>query len=126
MQLLGLSSEEGKLDGLGWLPCPVRKFDFSSLTDKNLLKIPHMGWNFVSPVKTHTLFEDVPLPMRFYFVHSYHYVCEAEEYILAMANYGYDFPCAVGKENILGVQFHPEKSHKYGLQLLRNFAGLSS
>lgn len=120
MQLFALSSEEGSSKGLGWIPCHVKKFDFSNLINK-ALKIPHIGWNYVNPAKKHPIFENVPLPMRFYFVHSYHYICDSEKYILAKTHYGYDFVCAVLKDNIIGVQFHPEKSHKYGLQLLKNF-----
>jgi imidazole glycerol-phosphate synthase subunit HisH len=119
-QLLANSSEEGVRTGLGWIDASVVKFDFSE-SDKPL-KIPHMGWNYVNVDKKHPLFEGVPEPMRFYFVHSYHYICNDKFNILATSHYGYSFTCAVVKNNIMGVQFHPEKSHKHGMQLLRNFA----
>lgn len=81
-----------------------------------------MGWDYVKVLReSDPLFVDVPLPMRFYFVHSYHFVCKEPQDVLAVTRYGYDFASAVSRENILGVQFHPEKSHKFGMQLLRNF-----
>jgi len=119
MQLFSNTSEEGSLDGLGWIDGDVKKFNISSMNEK--LKVPHMGWNYTHQVKDHFLFKDIPQPMRFYFVHSYHYVCSLRENVLATAHYGYDFTCAIVKDNIIGVQFHPEKSHKYGMQVLRNF-----
>ena len=119
MQLFSNNSEEGNLNGLGWIDGNVKKFDFNSLKEK--LKIPNMGWNTIICIKNHFLFKDVPRPMRFYFVHSYHYVCCSKENDLAKAHYGYDFTCAIVKNNIIGVQFHPEKSHKYGMQVLKNF-----
>jgi glutamine amidotransferase len=119
MQLFANRSEEGALEGLGWIDGEVKRFNFSTI-NKNL-KIPHMGWNYIQPTKEHFLFKDVPQPMRFYFVHSYHYVCASQENVFATANYGYDFTCAIVKDNIIGVQFHPEKSHKYGMQVLKNF-----
>lgn len=119
MQLFSNMSEEGNLHGLGWIEGEVKRFDVFSMNEK--LKIPHMGWNYIHQVKDHFLFKDVPQPMRFYFVHSYHYLCSSQENVLATARYGYEFTCAIVKDNIMGVQFHPEKSHKHGMQLLRNF-----
>lgn len=119
MQLFAKSSEEGKLPGLGWIEADVKRFDFSKL--EKPLKVPHIGWNEVSLVRDHPLFDEIPFPMRFYFVHSYHYVCASDKNVLGATHYGYDFPCAVMKDNIIGVQFHPEKSHKFGMQLLKNF-----
>jgi len=120
MQLLADSSDEGKLPGLGWIPGRVKKFNFSSL--KVELPIPHMGWNYVDPVDdTFFLFKNVPRPMRFYFVHSYHFVPNDPKEVVATTDYGYSFASVVAKEHVLGVQFHPEKSHKFGKQLLKNF-----
>ncbi len=119
MQLFSNMSEEGNLHGLGWIDGDVKKFNFLSMKEK--LKVPNMGWNYIHQVKDHFLFKDVPQPMRFYFVHSYHYVCRSQVNDLAKTHYGYDFTSAIVKDNIMGVQFHPEKSHKYGMQVLRNF-----
>ena len=119
MQLFAKSSEEGKLPGLSWIDADVKRFEFSNL-NKNL-KVPHMGWNLVKSVTNHFLFEEVAIPMRFYFAHSFHYICHDESNIIATSHYGYDFACSIAKNNIFGVQFHPEKSHKYGMQVLKNF-----
>jgi glutamine amidotransferase len=118
MQLFAKKSEEGKLKGLGWIEAEVIKFKFGRETN---LKIPHMGWNNIIIKKKDNLFNGLEEESKFYFVHSYHLVCEKEEDVLATTNYGYDFPSVVKKNNILGVQFHPEKSHKYGMKLLENF-----
>ncbi len=119
MQLFSKSSEEGELPGLGWIDAEVRRFNFLSLSEN--LKVPHMGWNVVNPARDHFLFHGVAIPMRFYFAHSFHYVCGDEANIIAKSHYGYDFACSIAKNNILGVQFHPEKSHKYGMKVLKNF-----
>jgi glutamine amidotransferase len=119
MQLFSNKSEEGKLHGLSWIDGNVKKFNFISMKEKP--KIPNMGWNYIHAKKDHFLFQNIPQPMRFYFVHSFHYVCRSKENDLAKTHYGYEFTCAIVKDNIIGVQFHPEKSHKYGMQLLRNF-----
>lgn len=116
MQLLTNSSEEGKEKGLGWIDAKTVKFD---LEDKSLA-IPHMGWNRTKPTDIKNIFQYLE-DNRFYFVHSYHVVCNNKKNILAIANYGQDFTCAIYKNNIYGVQFHPEKSHKFGMQLLKNF-----
>ena len=120
MQLLFDSSEEGTLPGLAWISGRVKRFDFSG-TNVNGLKIPHMGWNLVAPKQDHPLFVGLGADARFYFVHSYHAVCSDEHHAIAFTEYGYSFACAVQKENIFGVQFHPEKSHKFGMTLLKNF-----
>jgi len=121
MQLFANMSEEGNRHGLGWIDGNVKKFNFNTSKENNeKLKIPNMGWNNVYPIKDHFLFKDIPQPMRFYFAHSYHYCCSKDNEV-AKANYGYAFSCAIVKDNIIGVQFHPEKSHKYGMQTLRNF-----
>lgn len=119
MQMLGNSSEEGQEPGLGWIDAETRRFDQASMSSD--LRIPHMGWNWVSVKRKNRLFAQYPSPPRFYFVHSYHVVCNDEADVLASCHYGINFTCAVGKNNVFGTQFHPEKSHRFGLQLLRNF-----
>lgn len=122
MQLMTNSSEEGREPGLGWFDAKTTRFNFSS--DENL-KVPHMGWNFVNPVGYSRIFEDLNGPLsRFYFVHSYFVECFDKSNILAQCTYGTEFTCAINKGNIYGVQFHPEKSHKFGMKLLKNFAEL--
>lgn len=120
MQLLSSKSEEGVLAGLDWIPSTVKKFSFTD----SALKIPHMGWNVVSPQNNNPLFENLPEDARFYFAHSYHAHCANEEHIAAITHYGYDYASAISKDNIFGVQFHPEKSHKFGMKILSNFAEL--
>lgn len=117
MQILFSSSEEGKLAGLGWINGSVKKFDFKD----SKLKVPHMGWNVARPVINHPLFNDFEDEARFYFVHSYYVQCEYKENILASTEYGHPFSSAVCKDNIFGVQFHPEKSHRFGMMLFKNF-----
>ena len=119
MQLLCKRSEEGQLPGLGWLDAEVIRFKF----DGNIanLKIPHMGWNTLTVRQPYPLFADLEAENRFYFVHSYHVVCADRGNVLAQTNYGFDFASAVVKDNIMGVQFHPEKSHKFGMRLYKNF-----
>lgn len=122
MQLMTKSSEEGSGPGLGWIDASTIRFKFGK--EKQNLKIPHMGWNTIKWKKESVLFRDMFEEPRFYFVHSYHAVCNDKEDILATTNYGYDFVSAFQRDNIIGVQFHPEKSHKFGMQVLRNFVGL--
>jgi glutamine amidotransferase len=118
-QLLGNGSEEGTEKGLGWIDMDVVKFDKEKMTDD--LKIPHMSWNEILIKKSSKLLEGLNNESRFYFVHSFHMKCNDEKDILTNTNYGYEFTSAVEKENIFGVQFHPEKSHKFGMKLLENF-----
>lgn len=118
-QLLTKGSEEGSEPGLGWINAQTIKFDLSQIGDN--LKVPHMGWNEVKLMKKSKLFEDIPEDPRFYFVHSYHIHCNEPSDIMLSTEYGYEITAAIENENILGVQFHPEKSHKFGLQLLSNF-----
>lgn len=122
MQILSASSDEGNLPGLGWIDGVVKKFDASKIN--HLTHLPHMGWNDVIPAGRNPLFYNLDILARFYFLHSYYFECKDKEKVLAVSDYGGDFACAVGSENIFGVQFHPEKSHHYGIQLLKNFANL--
>ena len=119
-QLLTEGSEEGELPGLGWIKGKTIKFREEKM-DKSL-KVPHMGWNEVETQKDSKLFEDMFEEPRFYFVHTYHIKCEEEKDVLVRSTYGYNFIAGVENENVVGVQFHPEKSHKFGLKLLTNFA----
>ena len=121
MQLLTNSSEEGVLPGLGWIPAKTLKFRF---TQDSGLKIPHMGWNRVFVKKESPLIKDLPEEPRFYFVHSYYVQCDNEEDVLTTTPYGGHFHSIVQKGNVFGAQFHPEKSHKYGMKLLANFASI--
>lgn len=120
MQILAKSSDEGKLPGLGWIDGTVKRFDGSSLPHGTHL--PHMGWNDVKPVVDGGLFKDMEQDARFYFLHSYYFECQQQSDILAVSDYGVQFSCAVNHKNVYGVQFHPEKSHHFGSQLLKNFA----
>lgn len=122
MQLLSQKSEEGNLAGLGWIDAETKKFDFTQLPSEKTLKIPHMGWNTITMRQDSPLFDEMFPENRFYFVHSFHLVCQHPEDILTTTLYGYDFVSSVAKGNILGVQFHPEKSHKFGMKVLKNFA----
>lgn len=131
MQLLFESSDEGSKPGLGLIPGHVKKFDFNELpyellSGPNRLRIPHMGWNEVkSQEKNDGVFNLSGEDLSFYFVHSYH-VCDVpKEFQLLTCHYGYDFVCGVNKNNVWGFQFHPEKSHKFGMQLFKKFAGIS-
>lgn len=121
-QLMTKSSEEGMLAGLGWVNGKTVAFDKTKVPAD--YKVPHMGWNEVEVRKNSTLFSNMPPSSRFYFVHSYHLEMENEEDVWLTANYGYDFCAAYQSDNIYACQFHPEKSHKFGLQLMRNFTAL--
>ncbi len=120
MQLLTKSSEEGKLSGLGWIPAKTIKFSFDAGSN---LKVPHMGWNEIHVVNQYPLINDLPPEPRFYFVHSYHVKAEDDKYVIARTHYGHDFDSMITNgDNIFGAQFHPEKSHKFGMKLFENFA----
>ena len=120
MQILGATSEEGKLRGLAWINGDVRLL--KSTSAEKPIRLPHMGWNDINPVGSSALFAGLAGDRRFYFLHSYYFQCEHKENILAQSEYGKTFSCAVQSKNVFGVQFHPEKSHHSGTQLLKNFA----
>jgi glutamine amidotransferase len=122
MQMLARSSDEGSLPGLGWIAGDVRRL--GSLMTDHPLPLPHMGWNDVRVVSTNPLFDQLDEGSRFYFLHSYYFACDRPDDALAVASYGREFACAVHAANIYGVQFHPEKSHRWGTRLLQNFASL--
>jgi glutamine amidotransferase len=124
MQLLADSSEEGTLPGLGWIP--ARTLAFKGRLDTDRFKVPHMGWNIVEKHNESPLtagfesFEEV----RFYFVHSYFVKCDDDRHSILKTTYGFGFDSGVQNGNIFGAQFHPEKSHSFGMRLFRNFAAL--
>ncbi len=122
MQMMAFDSEEGQSAGLGWIPGRVRLFSRGRLGD--LGRLPHMGWNDVAPVGGARLFEGLEHDSRFYFLHSYYFEPDHGQDVLANASYCGNFCCAVGRGNIYGVQFHPEKSHEWGSRLLKNFSEL--
>lgn len=117
MQLLGRKSEEGSLPGLGLIPFDNLRF---RLDDKEL-KVPHMGWDIVTFRQQNPLLEGLSGTQRYYFVHSFHAKCDSPDNVLMTCDYGYEFAAAVVSGNIYGVQFHPEKSHDFGMALLTNF-----
>ena len=122
MQMLAKSSDEGKLPGLGWIDGKVKLFDENRIQFKTLL--PHMGWNSIQPLRNNKLLDNITEQTRFYFLHSYYFICNQEEDIISNTEYGITYASAVNKNNIYGIQFHPEKSHSGGIQLLHNFAKL--
>jgi glutamine amidotransferase len=122
MQMLARASEEGRLPGLGWVKGIVKKFEFSPSTQSTC--VPHMGWNHVTPLRMNGLFAKLDSQSLFYFLHSYYFQCEKSIDIISLTDYGGAFASAVNSENVFGVQFHPEKSHRFGIQLLENFAKL--
>tara|TARA_R110001592_G_scaffold114824_6_gene315000 strand:+ start:2772 stop:3380 length:609 start_codon:yes stop_codon:yes gene_type:complete len=119
MQLFTRSSEEGKLAGLGWIPGSTRRFP-----RMEGLKVPHMGWNIGTSNTPSLLTSGVGSEPRYYFVHSYHVIVDDPTNSLMRTHYGLDFDSAIGRDNLFGVQFHPEKSHRFGMQILKNFAEL--
>ena len=121
MQILAESSEEGQRPGLGWISGRVKSL--SGLSASHDRPLPHMGWNDVAPVREHRLLAGLESHARLYFLHSFYFDAEPSS-VMAVANYGADFPCVVHSGNVFGVQCHPEKSHHWGARLLKNFAEL--
>lgn len=122
MQLMATRSEEGSEPGLGWIDADCVRFKFENGTAP--LKVPHMGWNTLQPARDSALFDGMDADSRFYFVHSFHLACRRDEDVLARTTYGYPFAASAGHDNVFGVQFHPEKSHRFGMALLQRFAAL--
>lgn len=120
-QLMTKHSQEGDVDGLGWVDATTVRFDQSKI---NGLKVPHMGWSEIHLAKNNPLWLNMPAEPRFYFVHAYHFLFENKEEVSATSTYSYDFACAFQKGNIFGTQFHPEKSHKFGMKVIENFNSL--
>lgn len=123
LQLMTTGSEEGQEPGLAWLETKTVRFQTNrTSSDKHTpIRVPHMAWNEVRILREDVLFGGLHRDARFYFVHSYH-LAESPETTIAVTTHGYEFPCAARRDNIAGVQFHPEKSHRFGLALLKNFA----
>jgi glutamine amidotransferase len=122
MQMMAKGSDEGQLPGLAWFDAHVHRFDESKMQSRTHL--PHMGWNDVEPVCADGLMQELGSGARFYFLHSYYFAPNDPADVLATTVYGECFACAVQRGNVYGAQFHPEKSHSWGIQLLKNFAGL--
>lgn len=122
MQMMAKRSEEGSREGLGWIDAEVRKFERAVPSQRAYL--PHMGWNDVEPRSQEGLFRDIGATGRFYFLHSYYVAPKDQSMIHAVTDYGRAFASSVRSGNIYGVQFHPEKSHQWGIQMLKNFAEL--
>jgi glutamine amidotransferase len=122
MQILASSSEEGRLSGLGWIPGAVRRIHFAETGAGAIL--PHMGWNNVQATGMSPIMNELGADPIFYFLHSYYFDCQDPGHSIAEAEYGARFTCAVQRDHVFGVQFHPEKSHRNGIQVLHNFARL--
>lgn len=118
-QLMTQYSEEGDVKGLGWVDAITVRFDSGKL---GKLPVPHMGWTDIAVKRENALLQNLPEEPRFYFVHSYHFLFSQQEEVTATAHYGYEFACSFNKGNIYGAQFHPEKSHKFGMKVLENFS----
>jgi len=121
MQLLSNRSEEGIEEGLGLIDAEFKRFSFGS---ESPLNVPHVGWNHINIVKENPLISHDGSEKRFYFTHSYHAICSHESDILATTEYGYTFTAAYSRDNVFGVQFHPEKSHRFGMELIKRFLDL--
>lgn len=124
MQMMADSSEEGVSAGLGWIPGTVRKFTPPASANLAHFPLPHMGWNNIAPSRESVLLDCLDKEKRFYFLHSYYYQCVNESDVVATANYSVDYACIVNRDNVYGIQCHPEKSHHNGVALLKSFANL--
>lgn len=122
MQILAEASDEGTRKGLGWIPGRVRRLPVIAGGEAAKLPLPHMGWNSVRVRRESPLFRDVDLERGFYFLHNYYYEAAHAEDLLATADYGGEVPCSVARDNVFGMQFHPEKSHSNGRAVFLNFA----
>jgi glutamine amidotransferase len=122
MQIMAKSSEEGEIEGLGWIDSNVKLFNSNNLNSD--YPVPHMGWNNILPEKENILLKGLSKESFFYYLHSYYFECNDPENIIATTEYINKFTCVVSKENIFGIQFHPEKSHDAGSILLKNFSDL--
>jgi len=120
MQMMANRSDEGEMSGLGWIDADVCRFEDSRF--QQATHLPHMGWNDVVPVKHDPLFDGLEKDSRFYFLHSYYFSHKDDEQVLAQTEYGGLFTSAAHNRNVYGVQFHPEKSHHWGVRLLKNFS----
>jgi len=118
-QLMTMGSEEGKLAGLGWFNANVLRFNFDKLTEQ--LPVPNIGWRNVRPVHCGALTQGLGVESRFYFVHSYHLVSNEPREVALMSTYGFEFIAGLQRDNLFSAQFHPEKSHSFGMKFLRNF-----
>ena len=121
MQIMADSSEEGALQGLGWISGSVKCFDINQISI--VPKLPHMGWNEISVFK-HSIFDGIDKKIGFYFLHSYFFKAESKKNVIATSCYQHKFDCAINSENIFGFQFHPEKSHSNGIRLFKNFSDI--
>ena len=122
--LFDVSYEDGEYEGLALIPGRVKRFDFSGRTDQRTLRIPHMGWNSLHWNRDVPLFRDIPQGTYFYFVHSYHVVPSDDAVVASRTDHGGEFVSSIWHENVMATQFHPEKSQRFGLKMLENFAGL--
>lgn len=120
MQILGDSSDEGMLPGLGWIPGHIRRIDPATLPSRP--KLPHMGWNSIKLTGSSSIFDEVDCEQGFYFLHSYYFDAANRNSVMATVNYGNELPCGVAAGNVFGFQFHPEKSHANGVAVFRNFS----
>lgn len=120
-QMMCSSSEEGTQKGLNWFKAKVIKFNFN---DNSNLRIPHMGWNQIEILRNHKIIDNIDSLNRFYFLHSYYINLYDQNEVVANTYYGKSFNSIIQKENIIGIQFHPEKSHKYGIKLFENIISL--
>jgi glutamine amidotransferase len=119
MQIMADSSEEGSLKGLSWISGSVKRFDLDQM--KSVPKLPHMGWNDIS-VSDHPIFDGIDINIGFYFLHSYFFKADKKRDVIATSCYQTEFDCAINNENVFGFQFHPEKSHRNGIRLFKNFS----